>query len=158
MSAAALAQRTVDNIRYAGGRLFVTQRLDRIEVGCAIRRVESEADADGGADEKAGDGPAVGEDDVHLEPSCQQVASDDSKNDSEDSAGFRNEHGFGEELTQNVATARADRFTHTDFLRSFGDAHEHDVHDPDPGSHQRNEADDECTDAHDACDRSERAF
>src|SRR6266404_6789823 len=152
MLAAALAPRTMCNIRYGGGRLFVTQRFDRIEVGCAIRRVESEANADGGADKESGDGPAVGEDDIYLEPSCQQVAGDDSKNDSEDSAGFRNEHGFGKELTQDVATARADRFTHTDFLRSFGNAHEHDVHDPDPRSQQRNEADNECTDAHDARD------
>src|SRR6266567_390556 len=135
-----------------GGRLFVTQRFDRIEVGCAIRRVESEADADRGADKKSGNCPAVGEDDIYLEPSCEQIAGDDSKNDSEDSAGFRNEHGFGEELTQDVATSRADRFTYTDFLRSFGDAHEHDVHDPDPRSQQRNEADNECTDAHDARD------
>src|SRR4051812_28147922 len=44
-----------------GGRLFVTQRLNRIETGCAIRWVESEADADSGADKKAGNGPAVGE-------------------------------------------------------------------------------------------------
>src|SRR5882762_7672551 len=135
-----------------GSRSFVTQRFDRIEIGCAIRRVESKANADGGANKKSCKSPPVGEDDVHLEPSCQQIASDDSKNDSEDSAGFRNEYGFGKELTQDVATACADRFTHTDFLRSFGNAHEHDVHDPDPCSHQRNEADDECTDAHDARD------
>src|SRR6476660_4667166 len=141
-----------------GGRSFVTQRYDRIEIGCAIRRVESEAHADGGADEKASNCPAVREDDVHLEPSCQQVPSDDSKYDYDDSAGFRDEHSFGEELTHNVATARADRFTNTDFLRSFGNAHQHDVHDPDPGSQQRNEADDECTDAHDAGDRGKRAF
>src|SRR4029077_16482030 len=139
-------------------RLFVTQRLDRIEVGCAIRRVESEADADGGADKKAGDGPTVREEDMYLEPSCQQVAGDDSKNDSKDSAGFRNEYGFGEELTQDVATARADRFTHADFLRSFGNAHEHDVHDTDPRSQQRDEADDECTDAHDTRYRRKRAL
>src|SRR4029077_14647451 len=92
-------------------RLFVTQRLDRIEIGCAIRRVESEADADGRADKKAGDGPSVREDDIYLEPGCQQVASDDPKNDSENSARFRDEHGFGKELTHNVATARTDRFT-----------------------------------------------
>src|SRR5213595_2919490 len=111
MLAAVLAQRTPRAIfGTRAGRLFVTQRLDRIEVGCAIRRVESEADANGGADKKAGDGPAVGEDEIYLEPSCQQVAGDDSKNDSEDSTRFRNKHGFGEELTQDVATARADRF------------------------------------------------
>src|SRR4029077_10719892 len=63
-----------------GARLFVTQRFDRIEVGCAIRGVEPEADADGRADKKAGNGPAVGEDDIYLEPGCQQVAGDDSKN------------------------------------------------------------------------------
>src|SRR6476660_6857778 len=82
-----------------GGRSFVTQRFDRIEIGCAIRRVESKANADGGANEKSSNCPAVRENDVNLEPGRQQIAGDDSKNDSEDSAGFRNEHGFGEELT-----------------------------------------------------------
>src|SRR6516165_10706379 len=77
------------------GRLFVTQRFDRIEVGCTIRGVESEADADGGADQKSSDGPAVGEDDVHLQPSGQQVARNDPKNDSQNSTRFRNEHSFG---------------------------------------------------------------
>src|SRR5215831_17016335 len=90
------------------GRLFVTQRFDRIEVGCTIRGVKSEADADGGADQKSSDGPAVGENDVDLEPSCEQVSRNDPKNYSENSTGFRNEHGFGEELAQDVATACAD--------------------------------------------------
>ena len=67
MLSAALAQRTRDNHSSMRGRgLFVTQRLDRIEVGGAIRRVESEADADGRANKKAGDCPAVGENDVTL--------------------------------------------------------------------------------------------
>src|ERR1700675_1442440 len=92
--------------------LFVTQRLDRIEVGCAICRVEAEANAEGGRDKKAGNGPAVGEDDIYLEPSCQQVTGDDSKNDSEDSAGFRDENGFGEELTR-AARPRAHTHLHT---------------------------------------------
>src|SRR6476469_1272951 len=115
-----------------GGRSFVTQRFDRIEIGRAIRRVESEANADGGADEKSSNCPAVREDDVHLEPSCQQVAGDDSKNDSENSARFRDEHRFGEEWTQAVAPSRSNSFPHTDFLRSLAPADEHDVHDPDP--------------------------
>src|SRR5215831_16890278 len=71
-----------------GAHLFVTQRFDRIEVGCTIRGVESEADADGGADQKSSDGPAVGEDDVHLQPSGQQVAGDDSQNDPQNAARF----------------------------------------------------------------------
>src|SRR6476659_3234502 len=82
-----------------GGRSFVTQRFDRIEIGCAVGRVESEADDDGRADKKAGDRPAVGKNDVHLKPSCQQIARDDSKNDSQNSAGFRDEYSFREKLT-----------------------------------------------------------
>ena len=85
-----------------GGRLFIPQCFDRIEVGCAIRRIKTEADADSGADEKTRYRPAEWEDDVYLQPSCQQVSGDNSKNDSEDSAGFRNQHCFGEELTQNA--------------------------------------------------------
>src|SRR5918996_4314418 len=89
-------------------RLFITQRFDRIEVGCAIGGVESKTDADCRADYEPRDCPAVWENDVDLEPSCEQVAGDDPQNDSQNSAGFRDEYGFGEELTENVATACAD--------------------------------------------------
>src|SRR5262249_49666800 len=75
--------------------LFVPQRFDRIEVGCAIRWIQSEADADRGTDKKTGDRPAKGKDDVHPQPRGDQVARDNSKNDSEDSASFRDEYSFG---------------------------------------------------------------
>src|SRR5262249_53831098 len=114
-------------------RLFVAQRFNRIEASGAIRWVESEADADRGADKKAGDGPAKREDNIYLEPSCQKVAGDNSKNDSQNSTGFRDEHGFGEELTQHIATAGADRFADTNFFCPLGNAYQHDVHNADPG-------------------------
>jgi hypothetical protein len=45
---------------------FVSQRFDRIEVGRSISGIEAETDADGRADEKAGNRPTVREDNVHL--------------------------------------------------------------------------------------------
>src|SRR6516165_3814512 len=130
------------------GRLLVTQGFDRIEVGGAIRGVKTEGDANSRADKKSSNCPAEREDDVHLQPCSEQIACDDSKNDSENSTGFRDEHCLGEELAQNIATACADRFPHTDFFCPLGNAHQHDVHDPDPGSQKRDEADDERTDSH----------
>ena len=58
---------------------------------------------------------------------------DHAEHDSEDAASFGDEDGFGEELPQDVAAARADRFANPDLLRPLGHAHEHDVHDADAG-------------------------
>ena len=52
--------------------------------------------------------PSRTERSVHLQPNREQIAADDAENDPENSAGFRDENGLGQELTQNVATPRAD--------------------------------------------------
>src|SRR5438552_16428143 len=72
-------------------RSLVAECFDWIEVCGAIGRIEPKADADRGADQQAGNCPAVRENYVHLEPRCQQIADDDSKNDSEHAAGLRSE-------------------------------------------------------------------
>ena len=88
--------------------LLVPERFDGIEVRRAVGGVEAEADADGGANDEAGEGPAEGEDDVGLEPVGDEIAEDDAENDAEDAAGFGNEDGFGEKLTEDIAAAGAD--------------------------------------------------
>src|SRR5436190_20614404 len=74
---------------------FVTQCFDGIEVSGAIGGVETKGDADCRADEKARNRPAVRENQIHFEPRSQQIADDDSKNDSEHTAGLGNEDGLG---------------------------------------------------------------
>src|ERR1043166_6742201 len=91
-----------------GAILRVGEGFDWIQVRRAISRIQTEADADGGTYDEAGEGPAEGEDDVRLEPVGNQVAEDDAENDAEDAAGFGNEDGFGEELAEDVAAAGAD--------------------------------------------------
>src|SRR5207244_10869973 len=111
--------------------LFVAKRLDGIEIGGAIGWVETEADPDCRTDKKTGKRPAVRENYVHLEPRCEQIASDDSENDSQNTASLGNENGLGQELPQNIVAAGTDRFADADFLCAFGHAHQHDVHDAD---------------------------
>src|SRR5438445_5888318 len=119
------------------------KRLDRIEIGGAIGGVETEADPDGRADKETGKRPAVRENYVHLEPRCEQIASDDSENDSQNTASLGNENGLGQELPQNIVATGTDRFADADFLCAFGHAHQHDVHDADSCRDQGDETYDE---------------
>src|SRR5207247_1026896 len=48
--------------------LLVAQGLDGVECGCTIGGVKAESDPDGGTDDQAGDGPAVGENHIYFEP------------------------------------------------------------------------------------------
>ena len=93
-----------------------------------------------------------------LRASLEQFIRTHAKNDPENSARFGDKHRFGQELPQNVAAARADRFTHADFFCPLGHAYEHDVHDADARRHQSDKADDKCADAHHARYRNERAL
>src|SRR5437867_3955273 len=54
--------------------LFEAQRLDRIERRCPVSWVETKTDADGRTDDKPGDSPSVGEDEIDFQPSGQQIA------------------------------------------------------------------------------------
>ena len=46
-----------------------------------------------------------------------------------------------QELGQDVAPPRANRFADADLARALGDTHQHDVHDPDPADDKRNAGD-----------------
>src|SRR4051812_45197578 len=138
----------------ARSTLFEAQRFDRVE-GCGpVSRVIPKADSDRRTDDQSRDRPAIGKNQVGLEPDREQIATDDAEQNPNDPAHLRNEDGFREELFKNVATLRADRFADADLFGPLRYTHEHDVHDPDAGGNQRDQADNERTDADNAGDRS----
>ena len=49
--------------------------------------------------------------------------------------------GFGQELDQDIASARAQGFAQADLAGAFGDRDQHDVHDADAAHQQRNAGD-----------------
>lgn len=55
-------------------QLFVTQGLDGIERRSTICRVKSEPDPNSRANDEAGNGPAIGENYVDLQPHSEQIA------------------------------------------------------------------------------------
>src|SRR5207247_11116526 len=138
--------------------LLVAQGLDGVECGCTIGGVKAESDPDGGTDDQAGDGPAVGENHIYFEPKREQIAPDHAQNNAKNSTGLGNEHRLREELPENIAAAGTDRFANANLFRALRHAHQHDVHDANAGSHQRDEADDESANADHASNIEESAF
>src|SRR5205814_3776451 len=105
--------------------------------------VGAEGDADDGADDEAGDGPAVGEDHRQLEPDGDAVPSADADSDTGQPSELGQHDGLEEELPDDVALPGPDGFAHTDLARSLRDADQHDVHDADAGGQEGDGADDE---------------
>src|SRR5437868_458692 len=138
--------------------LLVAQGLDGVECGCTIGGVKAESDPDGGTDDQAGDGPAVGENHIYFEPKRQQIAPDHAQNNAKNSTGLGNEHRLREELPENIAAAGTDRFTDANLFRAFRHAHQHDVHDANTGSHQGDETDHERANADHAGNIEKSAF
>src|SRR5260370_35654386 len=60
------------------------------------------------------------------------------KDDSQKTAGERDQDGFDDELPEDVPSSSANRAAHTDFTRSLENRRQHDVHDSDPADEQRN--------------------
>src|SRR6266404_1109730 len=138
--------------------LLVAQGFDRIQARSAICGVEAESDPDHRANQQSGDRPAVRKNQIDFEPAGEEISDDYSQNDSQNAAGFGNENGLGQKLPQNVFAARANRFTDADFFRSLGHAYQHDIHDPDARSHERDETDHERAHPHNSGHGNERAF
>src|SRR5204862_6912921 len=138
--------------------LLVAQGFDRIQAGSAICGVEAESDPDHRANNQSGEGPAVRKNQIDFEPGGEEISDDYSQNESQNDASFGNENGLGQKLPQDVFAARADRFTDADFFRPFGHAHQHDVHNPNARSHERDKTDHERADPHNPGHGNERAF
>lgn len=62
--------------------LFVSQRFDWIQFGRPVGRVETETDTDRRTHDQSGQGPTIRENQIHFEPSRQQIASDHAKHNS----------------------------------------------------------------------------
>ena len=69
------------------------------------------------------------------------VAYQESQQDPQPSAEAGHHAGFDEELHQDVATARAQRFADANLMRAFRDARQHDVHDDDASHHHEHRHD-----------------
>src|SRR5947207_13419151 len=119
---------------------------------------EAVPDPDGEANDEPGNCPAVRENHVHFEPKGEQVAPDHPQNNTKNSTGLGNEHRFHEELSENIAAAGTDRLANANLFRALRHAHQHDVHNANTGSHQRNETDNERTNADHAGNIEESAF
>src|SRR6478672_7385945 len=139
-------------------QLLVTQGLDGIERRSTICGVKSEPDPDSRANDEAGNGPAIGENYVNLQPKREQIAPNHTQNNAENSTRLGNEYRLSEELSEDIATACADRFANANLLRAFRHAHEHDVHDANTGSNQGDETDHECANADHAGNIEKSAF
>ena len=59
----------------------------------------------------------------------------------DDSARAGEHDGLGQELPDDVAAPRANRFSHADFARALRDRHQHDVHHADAAHQQSDRAD-----------------
>src|SRR5260370_488930 len=95
---------------------------------------------------------------IELYPGGQKPATIDTESNTKIVAGLRKKIRLSQELPQNVATARANRFAHANFFCPLGHAHQHDVHDSDAGSEQGDEADNKCANPHDTGYRHKRAL
>src|SRR5882762_2963964 len=58
-----------------------------------------------------------------------------------DAARAREDDGLGQELPDDVAAARSNRFSHAYFAGALRDRHQHDIHDSDSAHQQSNRAD-----------------
>src|SRR6266567_2429502 len=111
--------------------LFVSQRIDRVEVGGFEGGVGSEHDSDDGANHQSDNDPIHRDDGRQFQHQGEDVSAGDAEADSHDSADLAQHDGFHDELRHDVAFFGADGTADADFARSFGDGHEHDVHDAD---------------------------
>ena len=122
--------------------LFVAQRFDRIELRGFARRVKTEEDTDGRAEEKRDHNRSRSRSaSASSRMADKMLGRADPADDSNDAADRTERHRFDQELSEDVAAVRADGHADTDFARPFSHAHEHDVHDSDSADHQRDARD-----------------
>ena len=74
--------------------LLETKRFDRVKRGRPISGIKPKANANGRTDEQSGDGPPIGKNQVDLQPGGQKIASNHPEDNSDNSAGLRNEDRF----------------------------------------------------------------
>src|SRR5215469_5512652 len=116
--------------------LFITQGFDGVQPGGFHRRPDAENKADTDADGDArGSGPHLND----ARPAQGETDEEDEKiyeDQSDDAAGSGEGHRLQEELPGDVAVFGADGLANADLAGAFGDADEHDIHDPDTANKQ----------------------
>ena len=78
-----------------------------------------------------------------MEESGDRCGNAATKEDAYDASGQAEDHGFNEELAEDVAGARAYGHADADFAGPLGDADQHDVHDAHTADHEGDEGHDE---------------
>src|SRR5271154_869367 len=109
-------------------RLFVAQGFDWVEARGFGGRPDAEDQADADRNREADDDGPGGHHGFQRADHGNQEDDGAADDNADDAAGSGEGHGFEEELPGDVATARADGFTHTNFASALGDGHQHDVH------------------------------
>jgi len=125
----------------------MAQRFDWIERGRFPRWIQPKAHADHAANRHTGQSPAPRENQFRVENRTSGVASGDSNQNSNQASHQRQRDRFAKKLGENTFLSRADTFTHPNFFRPLGHAHQHDVHDSDSGSDEGKRADHKRADA-----------
>ena len=138
-----LRQRKGRALRYKDERLFVAEGFDGVKTGGFDGGVhaEEEADAHGDGDGE-NDGPERDGRGERGNSEVDEQADGAAKENANDAAGTGEDDGFGEELPDDVALARANGAAHANFAGALSDGHEHDVHHTDAADEEADGADD----------------
>ena len=122
------------------------------------RRVKPEPNPDSRANDEAGNGPAIGENYVNLQPHGEQIAPNTPSKIPRIPPASEMNTASGQKLPENIAAAGANRFANSNLFRPLGHAHQHDVHDANAGGDQRDKANHECANTDDAGNIHESAL
>src|SRR6202035_5742708 len=113
----------------AQASLFVSQRLDRIQVRGLPRGIDAEDEPDSGCGAEAERGPEHGHAGRQRGPQHWNHPNHKRPGGYANDAANRSQHdGLESELQQNVSLARPDGFAHADLTRPLGHAYQHNVH------------------------------
>ena len=133
--------------------LFVAESFDRVKAGGEYGRDHAADEPDGSKDEDGNDqsdgvdreadvaGFGVFSPGAEERKSADGEGNDVGQDDAEESTGEGDGERLGQELEEDVAAARAQRFLYADFAGALSDGNEHDVHQADTADAQRESAD-----------------
>src|SRR5688572_13013273 len=135
-------------IRLFPRSLFITQRLDGIQLGCLHCRIKAEEEPNRKGHQNSNkNGPELygiwqGRQVRHERGGGESHC--DTENTTETGQG----DGLNQELPENISASRAQRLAYADLARTFGHRDQHDVHDNDPSDHEadRDQPDESCKD------------
>ena len=126
------------------------ERIDRLQIGCLIRRIQSENDAKQRREQECANDQRGRRQDgklfdrrqiARLDRVHQQVPEDRRQKapqyNADHTAKAGNHRRFDEELPNDVALARADRHADADLPRTLSNRYQHDIHNADAANQKR---------------------